>query len=302
MKILSALVCLSLIGFSPIVAAQFDQDVTACEPTVLASEEEYNPTIYDECGFNDIQTAMIHWAPLIQERQWKNASFELYKRHTNYPGIKSFLYKAAELGHSTALMMVGDEQFDAGKIPEAMRYYNAAIRGDLPEEDQGKITGRLALLYADPKSNHYDTQKAVPLLQRAALQRHALSNNIMGALSLFGMYNVKQNPEESFKYFWRAILLGCPAAEENLGLFQLGRQNKIDLATLKSEVMKRTFSCDKVEDTASIKPYHLSFTTQECADINYYAERLVDTSLPFTGKEECAFSADMSQMADFLSK
>ena len=284
------------------VGAQFDQDVDSCEPLIEAAEQNANPTIYTECGFDDIQTAMIHWANLAVEKEWKNALYELYIRHPDYPGIKGLLYKAAELGHSAALMKVGDEQFDAGKIPQAMRYYNAAIRGDLSEADQGKITGRLALLYADPNSPHYDSQKAVPLLQKAALQRHALSNNIMGVLSLFGMYGVKQNAEESFKYLWRAILLGCPAAEENLGLFQLARQKKIDIATARTEMTKRMFSCDKVEDTAGIKPYHLTFTAQECAAINYYAERLVDTSLPFTGHEECAYSADMGQIADFLSK
>ena len=52
----------------------------------------------------------------------------------------------------------------------------------------------------------------------------------------------------------------------------------------------------------TIKPYHLSFTSKECADILYYAERLVDTKLPFTGKKECRFSADMDKTADLLMK
>ena len=37
----------------------------------------------------------------------------------------------------------------------------------------------------------------------------------------------------------------------------------------------------------NIRPYHLTFTKQECADIMYYAKRLVDTTKPFVGKEEC---------------
>ena len=52
----------------------------------------------------------------------------------------------------------------------------------------------------------------------------------------------------------------------------------------------------------TIKPYHLSFTSKECADILYYAERLVDTKLPFTGKKECRFSADMDKTTDLLMK
>ena len=52
----------------------------------------------------------------------------------------------------------------------------------------------------------------------------------------------------------------------------------------------------------TIRPYHLSFTARECSDILYYAERLVDTNLPFTGKEECKFSADMDKATDLLMK
>ncbi len=37
----------------------------------------------------------------------------------------------------------------------------------------------------------------------------------------------------------------------------------------------------------NIRPYHLTFTKRECADIMYYAKRLIDTSKPFIGKEEC---------------
>ena len=301
MTFLKSVLCFSCLGLILSAQAQFAQDTEACEPLIAAAEQESSPEVYEECGFNDVQTAFVFWAPLAEQSKWKNALFELYRRHPAYPGIKAYLYKAAEFGHPSALVLVGDELFDAGKIPEAMRYYNAAIRGDLTEEEQGKITGRLAMLYADPKSTHYDTQKAVPLLKKAALQRQPLPNNVLGAFALFGMNNVQQNPEEAFKYFWRAILLGCPAAEENIGLFQLARQKKIDIPTLNTEIMKRAYSCEKV-DSPGINSYHLTFSQKECSDINYYAEHLVDTSLPFTGKVECSFSADMTEMADFLSQ
>ena len=125
----------------------------------------------------------------------------------------------------------------------------------------------------------------------------------MGALTLFGLDGAQQNAAEAFKYYWRAILLGCPAAEENLGFFLLAKNNKIDIKTLIQELKSRTYSCDPVPETSlAYPPYHLTYTPQQCADINYYAQRLVDTSLPFKGKEECAYSSDMSDMAQILSK
>ena len=36
-----------------------------------------------------------------------------------------------------------------------------------------------------------------------------------------------------------------------------------------------------------LRPYHLSFTPPECETIAYYAKRLMDTRLPYVGKDEC---------------
>ncbi len=293
---------MSICAFN-VAFAQSVQEMDACQNLVMEAETEYDVTTYDECGFNDLQNAIAYWAPVAEQNRWANALYEIYKRHPNYPNIKRYLYKAGEFGQPEAMVLVGHELFDNGKIAEAMRYYNIAIRNELDEETQGAITGRLAMLYVDPNGAYYDVDKALPLLQKAALQRQAKPNNVLGVMSLFGMGGMPQNAEESFKYFWRAILLGCPAAEENLGFFLLAKDRKITTATLKKEMIARAYSCDSVEENSTEYPlYHLTFNPQQCADLNYYAQRLVDTSLPFTGKDECAFSADMGQMAEFLSK
>jgi len=303
MKLLKRLLCCVSVCICSSVWAQSTQELDACQNLVFESENEYDATTYDECGFSDLQTAFAYWAPLAEQNKWANALYEIYRRHLDYPNVKRYLYKAAEFGQAEALAAVGHELFEQGKVAEAMRYYNMAIHGDVDEGTQGLITGRLAMLYVDPNSSYYDINKALPLLKKAALQRQASANNVLGALSLFGMGGVPQNAEESFKYFWRAILLGCPAAEENLGFFLLARDKKINNATLQKEVMARAYSCNSVAQTSVEHPlYHLTFNAQQCADLNYYAQRLVDTSLPFTGKEECAFSTDMSSMAEFLSK
>ena len=49
-----------------------------------------------------------------------------------------------------------------------------------------------------------------------------------------------------------------------------------------------------------VEPYHFTFTPSECSDLLYYAERLVDTSLPFTGKKECGFSGEMDETTKLL--
>ena len=279
------------------------ENVDPCQSQVIAAEQEPNDSVYVNCGFNDYKLALGKWAPLAEKNNWRRALYEIYQRNTSYTVTKKYLYQSAQLGYTPAVVLVGDEFFEQGKIPEAMKYYNVAIRGDLDETTKGKITGRVAFLYANPNSPYHDVKKAIPLLTKASLQRDALSNNIMGALSLANEGVVAYNAEEAFKYFWRAILLGCPAAEENVGFLMLAKDHKIDNGAMKQEIAARTYSCDSVAKTSVNYPlYHLTFTQQQCADINYYAERLVDTSLPFTGKKECAFSADMGALTDFLSK
>ncbi len=304
MKILYAFLFVESLIVSALALAQAEMELENCQNLLVASEEEYNADVYAECGFADSQTVLKYWGPLATQHEWKTALYEIYRYQKNNMPTQEYLQKSAQLGYAPALIAVGDELFQQKKIPEAMRYYNSAIHsGDLSDENQGKITGRLAMLYADPDSPYFDMQKALPLLQKAALQRQALPNNVLGMLSLFGQYGVAQNAEEAFKYFWRAILLGCPAAEENLGFFLMAKERYIDNATLYKEIFARTYSCEAVSETSVNQPlYHLSFTRKQCADINYYAERLVDTTLPFTGKEECAFSADMGEMTEFLSQ
>ena len=303
MKFVKICMMMTALGLSLSTFAQFKQDVDACEPMIEAAEDDPSDEIYVECGFDDVQTALVHWAPLAEEKQWKNALYEIYRRHPNYPGIKTYAYKAAEFGHTKGLMLVGNELFEQGQVAKAMRYYNAASKGDLSEEDQGIVAGRIGLLYAKPDSPYYDPKRAIPLLQKAALQRQALANNIMGIYTLFGMNGLTYNTIEAFKYLYRAQLLGCRAAEENLGFFYLGKQGKLDGQVVYDELQKLMYSCDGIPTSDhNVQVYHLSFTPQECSSINYYAERLVDTSLPFVGKEECAFSADMSDLADNLTQ
>lgn len=304
MKFSHLLVSLSGILLALSATAQTQYELDNCQGMIVASEEDYNASVYEECGFHDLKTAISYWAPLAEQNEWKAALYEIYRYQKSYPTTHNYLLKSAELGYAPALIAMGDDLFDQRKVPEAMRYYNLAVRsGDLSDEEQGKVTGRLAMLYADPESPYFDMKKALPLLQKAALQRQALPNNVLGMLSLFGEGGMPQSAEEAFKYFWRAILLGCPAAEENLGFFYMAKDRYINNATLKNEILARTYSCAPVPQTSvNHAPYHLTFTTQQCSDINYYAQRLVDTSLPFTGKEKCAFSSDMGDMADYLSQ
>ena len=304
MKFISFLCLLLGLMMGRVGYAQSQRELDNCQALVMDSETEYDAAVYDNCFFNNLKTVLTYWAPLAKSNNWRVALFEIYRRQQVYPNMKEYLYQSAKLGYAPAQIAVGDELFAQKRVSEAMRYYNLALHSEeLSDESHGQIIGRLSMLYADSSSPYFDMNRALPLLKKAALERQALPNNLLGALSLFGEGGMSQNAEEAFKYFWRAILLGCPAAEENLGFFLMAKDKYINNATLKQEIWARALSCDAVPETSvGQPPYHLTFTAQQCADINYYAQRLVDTSLPFTGKTECDFSADMGEMADLLAQ
>ena len=284
-----------------------------CFPLIQQAETNPDSTVYDQCGFNVLSTAISTWVPVAQQHKFAHALYEICTRHPTYPQSATYCMEAAKLGDGPAVAWAGDFYFKENQIPKAMSYYNYALqRGGLTSEREGQILANLGYLYAKPDSAYYNESQAVPLLKRAAQQRSALANNIMGFLTYWGKYGIKPNSKEAFAYFWRAILLGCPAAEENIGFFHLLHQNQLSREIAIDAMSQRMFSCEASADQdivisgetgdLTINLYHLSFTPEECADINYYAERLVDSRLPFTGKEKCGFSGDMSQITTYLSQ
>lgn len=377
-----------------------------CQEAVRAGENIRSTDIYTACGFDDKEKAFGEWTLWAEREKAGQAFYEICIRHQEDYKAKLYCQKAVQLENGPALLRQANDLYSQHDYTGAASFYTRALASPLlNESEKGDIAQKMGLLYLNPDSNYYNPVKGMPLIERAIERRGAEANNLMGVYALFGMQGVPQNAEKSFEYLWRAVLLGCPAAEENLGLWHLAYQKKIDNKTVRDEMTKRLFSCvapnftaptellkhncnctevaererlanknpyrltaisedgktitlqDKngekivaeigtklpnkmkvneirkkasiltsessriilnlapVDDcpklclhqrestkilTKTIKPYHLTFTPQECSDILYYAERLVDTSLPFTGKKECAFSQDMDKTTDLL--
>lgn len=369
-------------------------DIAQCEEMLVRAETEPDATVYDSCGFNDELRAWNTWAPFASSRQLKIALFELCHRYPEHTYHELYCDKSAQLDYAPALMEMGFIKLKADDVPAAQQYFTRALKtGNLTAEDSGRISAALGLLYTTENSPYYQPEVGLALLSTAATARSAEANNALGYYYFAGKHGLKQNMQEALTSFWRAILLGCPAAEENLGAFHLARQNKVTEAdalnyirpqaltcqpAAKKAVPAPTFRpncpCDEIRRQDSvfkskkylyitylpeevgavvrdlqgkeypvkvgtflpdgsfvseihpralalqrdntrillnryhtgecvtyclqpqkitppsvhIMPYRLQFTPQECADITYYAEHLVDTSLPYTGKEECA--------------
>ncbi len=384
-------------------------DEKTCDKLIEKAEttQEGSIDVYALCGFDDPQKAWGKWAGTASAKNWKKALYELCVRYPDHTYGPLYCDKSAALGYGPALAEIGHRQMRSGNTKSALNSYATALATkELSKPEEGKIAEYLGFYYLTPDSPDFNVPKALAFLSKAALQRSARSNNMLGYLAYSGKYGIKVDQKEALKYFWRAILLDCPAAEENLGLFHLSRQNKISKELALEQMEKAIFTCDPsaqpqkqqidaslkncpcqtvleteqrfrskpyilletgmdtavLEDSAgnkihvkkgtslqdggsiteirktavigmigkeriilnlykkdpclsycqennittnpsqeqkdnqeqeqqiTIKPYRLSFTPQECRDLTYYAPLLVDTALPYVGKEQCAFS------------
>ena len=227
----------------PVLAQTFFLS-SECQEAVRAGESVRNMEIYAACGFNDKQKALGEWALWAEKEKAGQALYEICIRHPEAYQSETYCQKAAQLGNGPALLYLGKKSYNQKDYKKAATFYSGALSSPLlTDTEKGEIAQNMGLLYVDPNSNYYNPKKGIPLIERAVERRGAEANNLMGVYALFGMQGVPQNAEESFKYFWRSILLGCPAAEENLGLWHLAKQKKIDLKTASQEMSKRMFSC-----------------------------------------------------------
>lgn len=371
-----------------------EPSIAQCEEMLLKAETTPDPNVYTVCSFDNEVRAWNTWAPFASSRDLKIALYELCRRYPGHVYHDIYCNKSAQLGYPPALMEMGFIKLKSNNVSEAQQYFTQALKtGQLTTDDNARISTALGLLYTNENTPHYQPEVGLALLSTASQARSAEANNVLGYYYYAAKHGLKQNLKESLVSFWRAALLGCPAAEENIGVFHLAQKGKIskndainymepqsatcEPASKKeapgvvlrpdcpcSEILskEKSFKSKKYlyityypEETEAllrdlqgkehkvkvgsflpdgsyvseihpralalqldnartlinryhigecvtyclqnkqvvskevyINPYRFRFTPQECADITYYAERLVDTSLPYTGKKECA--------------
>lgn len=395
-----------------------------CETLLRQAESSDTTTIqnsaenpYDLCGFNDEKIVWETWAPFASQNNLKRALYEICVRFPEHIYHDTYCEKSAELGYGPALAIKAENLIQKGEIQTGLSWATKAIEtNQLSTEQTGKLLEVIGVNYFQNKNPQYQAY-----LEQAALRRSALANHLLGVLAYEKSENDEQQEQMAFQLIWRAILLDCPNAEENLGLFHLKRQGKIPFDTALRMMQEKMMTCQPTpqDSTASdsddkefyscrcktaietekryrekpylllktegeqallqdesgqeyqvsvkdnlpnqgtvaeirksaviltypndrvilnlykpnkcaefctennitenltpeemekrlmgdvgliIKPYHLTFTPQECETILYYAPDLVDTNLPFVGKEECAAAVSAESENSILNQ
>ena len=241
MRFLSLLLLGSVLSVSAMAQAPISSE---CELKIAQAETTTDMAVYDECGFNNVDMAWDTWAGWVSQKEYKKALYQLCVRWPHHMYSDLYCEKSANLGYAPAIAEQGHRLMDKGLGKNAEELYARALQIDgLSDEQEGKIAERLGLYYLDEMGGAYAPAKAVEFLAEASKKRSAVANNMIGYLFYTGEYGQPQKDTKSFEYFWRAILLGCPAAEENLGLFHLVRSNQIKRETAQKYMRMLAFSC-----------------------------------------------------------
>lgn len=235
------LLSLLLMGVPGVSLAVTDYDTCVKLITDYDSGQITDVGIFDECGFGDEKLTWSRWAPFASQKKSKRALYEICKRYPKHLYHDMYCQKAYATGYGPSLAYKAVNVLETGNADEALKLVNQAVEaGDLGIEERGMIAEAFAVYYLKKNDEKYKLY-----LQSAAENRSALANHITGILLYEGTDGTAEKTRSAFDSIWRAILLGCDAAEENLGLFHLAKQGKITVQQAKDMMRQKMYSCQK---------------------------------------------------------
>lgn len=281
MKLLTVGLISCLLAFS----AQAEKlTVSVCKQKVLEAEQKADPTIYEKCGFGNRRRAFNTWAEFVYQNRAKTALYEICRRYYDVPNVEYYCLKSAELRHLPAIIWMGDFYFKKGMYEKAVEFYT--IAESQPQfknmDEKGRLQENLGLLYLEPTFSLYDPKKAISFLKKASENRRPLSNNILAVLSANEEFDQIKEDKQILIYLWRAILLNCPTAQVNLGLYQLGLQGKLSWPLVLEKMKGGMYSCQLTTQLADFEKFNQTYQNeQECNCNNVIAQEEKYHSKPY---------------------
>ncbi len=206
----------------------------------LETGELSDSTLYDKCGFSNEELVWNKWAGFVSEKKMRRALYEICVRFPSHEYHELYCDKSIQLEYPPALVYAGEKAINNGDFQTGYDYLTKALSTQqLTNKEEGKVLEILGVHYlktTDPKAAVY--------IDKASQKESALANNLLGINYYIRKDEDLANETILLEYFWRAILLGCKKAEENVGLVQLAKQGKITHDRALSEMKKNMYSCD----------------------------------------------------------
>ena len=226
---------------TPALSSDTSIDFEACSKLISDAEEntDINTDVYTKCGFDDENIVWTKWAAYVSQKNHKKALFEICTRYPNHMYHNIYCEKSAQLGYGPALAYKAENLLSQNNFQSAVKFANQAIEtNELNEQQYGHLLEQIGVYLYHQRNPQFRIY-----LEQAAQKQSGLANHILSILSFQQAQESEENKKNSFQYMWRAILLSCPNAEENLGLFHLERQKKIPYDTALQMMLEKINSC-----------------------------------------------------------
>ena len=221
-----------------------------CQKLIQIAENKQIDYVYNACGFDDKMIAWYEWAPFASAKNYKKALYELCRRHPEHEYSSLYCQKSADLDYAPAYYLLANEAKSKGQINLYETYLKKVIAlNNIKNKNilttEADFAARQA--YEDLAKFYYEQSKnaskevIVNNLKIAADAGSLTAAHSLGVLSI--MLEDPTIQSDSFVYLWKAILGGCSAAEENLGLINALMQQRLYKEDALSEIQKRMFTC-----------------------------------------------------------
>lgn len=255
-----------------------------CEKLIILAENKDMDWVYRACGFQDKKKIENKWELFARRSNLKKALFNICLQDINNDFYFLNCRKAADLGSREALKFMADRQYDNGYYKEAYDLYLKAVSGNellkrgfiLSSEDKLVIDSyyRLAVILLQGEGIDRppeETEKeAFNHLQNAVRFGHKEASKIYGLYTLLGLSG--QHPKditEGQRYLFRAVLKGCPLAQEALAYPYLIKAQKITSEELADRLSDSLFTCSasffsQEHDNGRLSDTYVQKTQEQC--------------------------------------
>lgn len=233
-----------------------------CEKLLDLAERKQMEWVYPYCGFNDNLIAWNEWAPYVTQHKYAKAMFYLCSQSTenDYSGI--YCERSASLGYLPAQYVVAQGALNEGSLSLYERSLKKIIAAhDIKDKLELTTLEDKTVLkaYTDLGFFYLNQNQVVEAIQYLTVAADAGDVDAAHALATLYFWSANEQEQDlSVKYLWKAISLGCPAAEADFGLLLYLDQKKASPLDVKDIMFKRLQSCQL--------PTHIYQTVQNVND------------------------------------
>lgn len=261
-------------------AALLKEQIDECQRLLPLAEEKTSDWVYEYCDFNNAGSAWEVWPSVLTEKGYRRAMYELCARHPQNALSNLYCQKSADLGYVPALYELALRDAQTEKWDSYVEKLSKIIKTN-PLDKKIILSGlsdEVALrAYRDLGIYQLQSgkmQQAVDLLQVAADLDDADSAHVLAILFLWKS-NDEQTAALSSKYWAKAMLLGCVAAEDNWNLYQLYQEGRIRSEDIRTAMEERMFSCVPKQAGVNLSSV-LTVDDCDCVQILAWAENQKD--------------------------